>query len=269
MQPSQTTEDKPMSEGIAFRSVTFGGFHKKDVMTYISDTTRRYQEDIRRRDEELAQLREQLCDDSAMEEAAAENRALRERVEQLEEQLSAQSDHAADVAQLKATCQQKLSELEEDYQSRLEQQREQLEAYRQDAEAYRVARDRIGQIEMQARVHAIQVEQQADAQAAETISSAQAKHDNIIGSIRSEAESLHAQLDQLLNQVCSSFDSVHSDVNTSIAKAMQEVDHVHDLLLNLGSCMEESADAVHNLDVPPLPALDELEAEVGQKEVSA
>lgn len=225
-----------MSEGVAFRSAAFGGFHKKDVMTYISDSSRRYQEEIRRREAETEAVREQLA------QMQEENDALRSRIAKLE----ANASKEAELAELKAACEAKLAEMRASYQ-------QELEVCQREAEGYRLMREKLGQIEIDARVHAITVEREADQRASETISAAQEKHDQIIGSIRAEAEDLRDRLGALLGSVCNSFDNVHSGVSESIAKAMGEVEHVRELLLDLNSCMEEHSDSIHQIDVPELP----------------
>lgn len=239
-----------MSEGVAFRSAAFGGFHKKDVMAYISDSSRHYQEEIRQREMETAAVRAEL------EQVQQENDALRSRVAELESNASNETE----LAELKAACEAKLAEMKATYQ-------QELEVCRREAEGYRLMREKLGQIEIDARVHAITVEREADQRASETISAAQAKHDEIIGSIRAEAEDLRDRLGALLGSVCNSFDNVHSGVSESIAKAMGEVEHVRELLLDLNSCMEEHSGAIHQIDVPALPE-DMGEVEVLTQEVS-
>lgn len=234
-----------MSEGVAFRSAAFGGFHKKDVMTYISETSQRYQEEIRWREMKMEAIRKEL------EQAQQENAALRSRVAELE----ANATDETELAELEAACQAKLTEIQENFQQK-------LDACRQEAEGYRLMREKLGQIEMDARVRALTVEREADQRASETISAAQEKHDQIVGNIRAEAEELQERLSQLLGSVCSSFDNVHSGISESIANAMGEVEHVRELLLALNSSMEEHSNSIHQIDVPSLQASDEMEADL-------
>ncbi len=239
-----------MSEGVAFRSAAFGGFHKKDVMTYISDSSRHYQEEIRRREAETDAVRAQLA------QVQEENDALRSRIAELE----ARADRETEISELKAACEAKLAQMQAEYQ-------QELEVCQQEAQGYRLMREKLGQIEIDARVHAIAVEREADQRASETIGAAQEEHDRIIGGIRTEAEDLRDRLGALLGSVCNSFDNVHSGVSESIARAMGEVEHVRELLLGLNSCMEEHSGTIHQIDVPALPE-DMGEAEMLTQEVS-
>lgn len=225
-----------MNEEVVFRNATFGGFNRKDVMEYISAATKRYQEEVRQLQEEAEQTREQL------QQLLEENDRLRSQLSELEDHNNQQTV----LQELKATCEAKLAETQAAYQK-------ELALYKQDAKYYRIMRDRVGQIEMDARIHAIAVEKEADERAAQTVSSAQAKYDDIIGSIRTEAEALRSRINELLLNVSDNFSNVQSGMADSIAKAMGEVDHVHTLLLDLNSCMEEHAGAISELSVPDLP----------------
>lgn len=254
-----------MNEEFAFRTAAFGGFNRKDVLEYITSSARKYRREIEYAQEANNELRESL------ERASAENADLREEISrmngesetalaELRRQLAETEEMVttqADIQALKAACEAKLEENRADYQAKLEEKcaafESELAVYKKDAEAYRIMRERVGQIEMDAKVHAITVEKEADEKAAQTVNAAQAKSDAIIGSIRDEAEALRDQMNALLNNVCDNFNTVHSDVNDSIAKAMGEVDHVHDLLLDLNSCMEENAGAINGMSVPDLP----------------
>lgn len=254
-----------MSEEFAFRTAAFGGFNRKDVLEYITAAARKYRREIGHLQEENVELRESLDRVNAenadlraemsriREESETALAELRRQLSETEEMVTTQSD----IQALKAACEAKLEENRAEYQAALEEKSAafaaELAAYQKDAEAYRIMRDRVGQIEMNAQVHAISVEKEADEKAAQTVSAAQAKSDAIIGSIRHEAEALRDQINALLNNVCDNFNSVHSDVADSIAKAMGEVDHVHDLLLDLNACMEENAGAINSMDVPDLP----------------
>lgn len=239
-----------MNEEVVFRNATFGGFNRKDVMEYISTATKRYQEEVQQLQEEAEQTREQL------QQLMEENDNLRRQLSELEQN----QDQQTVLQELKATCETKLAETQAAYQK-------EIDAYKKDAMYYRIMRDRVGQIEMDARVHAIAVEKEADERAAQTVSSAQAKYDDIIGSIRTEAEALRSRINDLLLNVSDNFNNVQSGVADSIAKAMGEVDHVHSLLLDLNSCMEENAGAINSMSVPDLPEdMPETGTETGAEE---
>ena len=173
-----------------FKSVAFGGFDKQDVAAYIEKISQEY----------TAQVQELERDRAALQE---ENDTLRRQLEALrlktaeqEKQLgglNAQVDHfTAKAAAL------------EDADVRAAQLSAEVEALRPDAESYRQFRDRIGDIECDARRRAAELEnttksqlRRAAAEFREQYRLLTAAFDTTSGHVNEELRKIEVNLTQL------------------------------------------------------------------------
>lgn len=132
-------------ENNTFKSVTFGGFDKQDVIRYIEQTAK-----------EAAEIRETL---------EKENEDLRGRVERLNTRLTAASSRAEALEAERQTLKEQLEreiaarQALEPAKPEAERLAEEVEKLRPDAEAYAQFRERIGAIECEARKRAADLEE--------------------------------------------------------------------------------------------------------------
>lgn len=167
-----------------FRSATFGGFNRQDVLTYLSSTAQeaaqRQQElqqqleeagdavakrgaalvDLQRQVDTLQDERKELC--AQLDRVNAELTASRSREERLEQQL-AQSRREAES--LKEQAHQEMEELRKQSRQEKEALQARLTLLEPDAQAYTAIKDRTAGIELAAhrRAQAIQVQAEEEA----------------------------------------------------------------------------------------------------------
>lgn len=229
-----------------------------------------------KREDELYQKIAELQD--AMEKAAADHQGAMDasaaaNANETEQKLAAaraemsqaEAAHAAQLEALKAAHQAELAAqadaIHADMAAEMDAIRAEMDTCRTDADNFRLMRDRVGQIEMDARVHALIVEKEARDKAIETVNEAQETSSNILGGIRHEAETLRGHVCDLVGSAQYRFSNAQTSVNDSVSKALDEVSRIHDLLLNLSSCLDDNADVMNSLTIPELPEEAIAEAE--------
>ena len=131
-------------ESHTFKCVTFGGFDKQDVAEYIERTSREFAEQQTRLEQERDSLQ-------------ARTEELEKQVAALRLQAEAQSDRLTELQSALADAEQR-ADGARDQQARLEELTAQVESLRPDAESYRQFRNRIGDIECEARSRAAELE---------------------------------------------------------------------------------------------------------------
>ena len=146
-----------------FRTAAFGGFHKQDVMDYITAANKEYQErtaDLKQKAETAQKEREALAGKYESAEAARKKNAAEcERLSEVLAQRTAALEQAEkELAALKAE-QEKAS-------ARLAELEEKLPCLEEDAAAYAALKDRTATIELEAHRKAQETVEQARAQAA-------------------------------------------------------------------------------------------------------
>ena len=161
----------------AFRSVTFGGFDKNDVMAYIEKNAQEHESALEALRGELAAAKEALA---AAQAAGGETEQSRLALEE-------------ELVTVRADC----------------------EKYRADAESFTHFRDRIAQIEFDARAKADQILNDAKAEAEETLSKARAEAEETLTSARTEAE-------ETLNSARTEAETLTRDTQNAINAAQEE-----------------------------------------------
>lgn len=146
-----------------FRTVAFGGFHKQDVLNYITSASKDYQDqsvDLKKQTEAALKERDELAVKYETAETARKKYAADcERYSTtLTERTDALTRAELLLAELKATLEEKSARL-----ARLEEKLPQLEA---DAEAYAALKDHTATIELEAHRKAQETVDQAQAQSA-------------------------------------------------------------------------------------------------------
>ncbi|MGN0968224.1 MAG: hypothetical protein ACI4O3_03050, partial [Oscillospiraceae bacterium] len=148
-----------------FRTAAFGGFHKQDVLNYITAVNKEYQE-------RTAGLKQEA------ETARQEREALAEKFESAE---TARKKNAAECERLSALLTQRTSALEQAEKeltalkaehaqaaARLAELEEKVPRLEEDAAAYAALKDRTATIELEAHRKAQETVEQAQEQAAKT-----------------------------------------------------------------------------------------------------
>lgn len=131
-------------ENHTLKSVAFGGFDKQDVASYIEHLSKDYEGRLSRLEQEREALRQRA--------EAAESQASR-----LREQAEAQSAEAETLRSSLEQAERRAAALQ-DQQARLQELTAQVEELRPDAQAYRQFRNRIGDIECEARSRAAELD---------------------------------------------------------------------------------------------------------------
>lgn len=167
-------------ENNTFKSVTFGGFAKQDVIDYIEKTAR-----------ESAAVQEKLRQEN--ERLKAEVESLRSQATGLRAQLDAlHMEHERLTAELQKETQrrQELEPLEPEA-SRLAREVERL---RPDAEAYAQFREKIGAIECEARKRAADLEADTQAKLRQTVDTFRAQYQALMDTFSGTANHVTSEL---------------------------------------------------------------------------
>lgn len=196
------------NKGNHFRTVMFGGFHKQDVLNFITQASQQHQE----RDADLVQSAQQSREELEL---------LADKYEVAE---AARQKNAADCERMSEVLAQRTVELEEAMRelsylkgeheqvvSRLTELEEVLPGLKEDAQAYAELKDHIATIEMEAHRKAQQIVDQA-----------QEKSDRI-----------HGELEGWMNRVQNAYQILRGDItamvnhlNGELERGMKVLDEV-------------------------------------------
>jgi len=149
-------------ENYQIKSVTFGGFDKQDVISYIEKSAAEaaaLQQELRN---EAEDLRKQLAD------AEAERDALRAELEQAQSGRSEAEERLAEESAVR-TALEPLKEEAAQLRCEVEVLRAERDKLLPDAQAYAQFRERIGAIECEARKRAADLEEATNAQLQQTV----------------------------------------------------------------------------------------------------
>lgn len=167
-------------ENNVFKSVTFGGFDKQDVVNYIEKTAR-----------DTAEAQEKL---------QKENEGLREEVRSLEGQAAELRTQLAEAQAESARLQEELDR-ETARRERLEAAEKEaarlsaeIEVLRGDAEAYARFRGQIGAIECEARQRAADLEDEASSRLRRLTGQFQAQYRMLMGTLETTAAHVNSEL---------------------------------------------------------------------------
>lgn len=167
-------------ENNVFKSVTFGGFDKQDVVNYIEKTTREAaeaQEKLQRENEDLRQASQTLGEEAA---------ALRSKLETLEaENVRLREELARETA-----LRQELEALRPE----TERLRLQVESMRSDAESYARFRGQIGAIECEARQRAAGLEDETGARLRHLTEAFQSQYRTLMSTFETTAAHVNSEL---------------------------------------------------------------------------
>ena len=220
---------------LQFRTATFGGFQKQDVLSYIESSNQTHVE-------KLAQLQRER------DELAGEKEALAAQAEQAKEQaqalakekesLTAQLDEARQEAQqLRTQLDQARKEAEENA-ARLADANARLAQAGPDAAAYQQVKDRTAGIELEAHCRAQEVVREAE----------------------EKVHRAHTEVEQWLHKVQAGYDLLRSDMDGAISRTGQELDKLRQMLEQLSTNFSSQDEHLHKLSqdctaqfAPPAP----------------
>lgn len=199
-------------ENSTFRSVTFGGFSKEDVIRYIEQTA-----------QATAALQENLQKEAAALQEA--NAALSQQLAALQSKTDAQS---AELEQLRTDLERESRQRQtlESCKTDAARLAQQVEALRPDAEAYAQFRQRIGAIECEARKRAADLE-----------SSTIARMDQVLGAFRAQYQELMTTFDATATHVTGEL----RKVEVNLAQLPRAMDQAGAELSELAAVLEHGA----------------------------
>ncbi|MCD8381924.1 MAG: hypothetical protein LUC30_03270 [Clostridiales bacterium] len=237
-----------MEQNNSFRTVSFGGFHRQDVLDYIERTAREHTQEKERLTSQLETARR------AAQTAETELPALRE-------QLEAANARAEALASENESLQAQLEPLLAEGCSAQE--------LRDQAEGYRRLKDDFATIELEARRRASVLLETASAEAEAVLAQAKAKESDILAQANAraeavqeqaqqqaertiaqatdEAEHIRAERRQLLSRTRRDFVTASDDLKNSVTGALREVEALRQDLSGLSRTFEENAQAVEEL----------------------
>lgn len=173
-------------ENYSFKSVTFGGFDKQDVVRYIEQASEKAAAVQKQLKDERAELQKQL------EEQVRKTEELQAQVKTLTEQ----RDSLQTELDLERSAKQKLEPLQamEEEAARLKAE---VETLRPDAKAYAQFRERLGSIECEARKRADDLEMASAEQMRRTVDSFRTQYQSLMETFGSAAIHVLGELRKL------------------------------------------------------------------------
>ena len=208
--------------GNQFRTAAFGGFHKQDVLDYITSTAKDTQEQmtqLRKKADSAVQERAELAEKYEAAEAARKKNAA--ECERLSETLAERTETLESV-------QRELAQLKREYEqvsSRLDELEKRLPKLEEGAEAYEALKDRTATIELEAHRKAQETVERAEAQAAK---------------IRSE-------LDAWVRKVRSGYQRLRTDMTATMTHITDELERGRTALAGMGPDFEGHDKALADL----------------------
>lgn len=171
-------------KGFQFRTATFGGFRKEDVLAYLEQSSRTHAERLNALQRELEQAKAACAEDQRQSGDLADAIArLREEKDQLAAEL-------AGVTARKAETERQLAQLQS-----------QLEAMRPAAEAYEGIKERTASIELEAHGRAQAIEEEG----------------------RQKAKVFQSEVIRWFEKVCAAYDRMRGDVDATMNHAIREM----------------------------------------------
>lgn len=220
---------------LQFRTATFGGFQKQDVLSYIESSNQAHVEKL----EQLQRERDELAREK--EELAAQAKEAREQVQALtreKEELTARLDQARKEAEsLRSGADNQKAQLEQ-AAAQLAQAQARLAQAEPAAAAYEQVKDRTAGIELEAHCRAQEVQQAAE----------------------EKVRRAHTEVAQWLHKVQAGYDLLHTDMEGAVSRTTQELDKLRQMVEQLSSHFDTQDEHLHKLSqdcisefAPPAP----------------
>ena len=220
---------------LQFRTATFGGFQKQDVLSYIESSNQAHVEklaQLQRERDELAGEKEALSAQAGQAKEQAETLAKEKQA------LSAQLDEARkEVQQLRTQLEEARKEARE-AADQLTDANARLAQAEPDAAAYQQVKDRTAGIELEAHCRAQEVQKEAE----------------------EKVHRAHTEVEQWLHKVQAGYDLLRSDMDGAISRTGQELDKLRQMLEQLSTNFSSQDEHLHKLSqdctaqfAPPAP----------------
>lgn len=191
-------------ENYSFKTVTFGGFDKQDVVYYIEQASEKAASVQRALETENENLRKQVEEQAAqLEQLRAQVEELTSQQKQLQDQLN--EEHIA----------RKALEPLRSAKETAEQLTKEVAALRPDAEAYRQFRERLGSIECEARKRADDLEAASAAQTRRTLAEFRNRYQKLMDTFEATASHVSSELRKIevnLSQLPRAMDQAGSEL---------------------------------------------------------
>ena len=195
-------------ENNTFKSVTFGGFAKQDVIDYIEKTARENAAVVEQLQKEAAALREELKTMKAqLEGARVQLQGVAEENEKLAADLAAETALRQELEPFKPQCAPLVDENE--------RMSAEIQRMRPDAEAYAQFRERIGAIECEARKRAADLEEATQAQLRQSADTFRAQYETLMSTFNAASAHVTAELRKVevnLTQLPRAMDRVSAEL---------------------------------------------------------
>ena len=205
---------------LQFRTATFGGFQKQDVLNYIETSGQEHREklaELTRQAEETRRENETLRRE--LDQARQKDQTDGEAARRLEGELAQARKEAEDLRARLTAAEGELSALRAD----LADARGKLARAEPEAQAYQAVKDRTAGIELDAHCRAQAVQAEAEAR----------------------AERLREETGQWLEKVRSGYGKLRADMDAAAARARGELEQMNGLLADIS---KELADQAGHLD---------------------
>ncbi|MBR5534159.1 MAG: hypothetical protein IKU62_04870 [Ruminiclostridium sp.] len=210
-----------------FRSVTFGGFHRQDVLDYLEKLAEERKEERELWEAEKAELMAQLQEERSIRNMAENRLTLLES--RANESSDARKEMDEAVAALREELTQKDAQLTQ-AQSQAEELRQQISRLTPEAQSWKRIKDTAGDIEVAAHERAQITIQNAQVQAAEIraevirrVLDVQARCDTLQQDLRTSIQAAEVQLDNIR----ASFALTETDVSgfqSALTKLVEETE---------------------------------------------
>ena len=200
-----------------FKSVTFGGFDKQDVIRYIENSAKEHKDELTRLQNETNALRQ---DNNALN---AQNAELAAKCEQLEARVKAleasSQEQQRAYTQLQQTSAAQAAELEplRSTAADLEALKAEAHSFRSEAESYRQFRNRIGDIECDARKRAAALEEETLSSMLNMVAEFNTKYKELSTAFDVTSSYVSSELrkiDVILTQLPRALDQLGNELNT-------------------------------------------------------
>ena len=200
-----------------FKSVAFGGFDKQDVVRYIEATAREHAEELQKLRSDADAL--QQSNDAL----SAENAELTTKCEEMEARVKMLETSNQEQQSALTRLQQEMDALSAEAESlritaqAIDALKAEALSLRTDAEAYRQFRNRIGDIECDARKRAVEMEENTQKALLTLTSDFNSKYQQLSSAFDATSNYVTAELrkvDVMLSQLPRALDQLGAELNT-------------------------------------------------------
>ena len=203
------------------------GFNRQDVIAYIEKTQKESAERIQKLEQEIEELRAQNADASkALENYRQELDTLTERIEEQRELLEDAQISVEDITAEKLRCEETIRERDEQLKTALSE-RDDLARRVSDmegqVEAARMEKERVAQLELEARQRAEKALEEARCQAEEILAQARAEAEKTVNEALTAAESIRKRMENQVEHTAKEYNDMFTSFETVAAHVASEL----------------------------------------------